>query len=292
MSENNSTPDSTPTPDAHAETAPTQAYPDGRPAEATAAQQTPAADRTAAPAASDARPRRRGRTALLAGAGVVGAALLIGGGVAIGSALDDDDDDRVAGLVADQGGDAGSTSDDRTEASDDDGTADQGDSTGADSGDDGVDDSGDSGDDGSALPASAGAATAAELDEIGRAAASVADGDPVSIDANRDGSWDVTLRGADGSETEVLVAADGTATVQETEPADGDDRAATHVLDAATLEKMVSAALAEADGRIIDIDADDDNRSPFDVSVLTGDDRIVEVTLDASGAVIGTELDD
>ena len=64
------------------------------------------------------------------------------------------------------------------------------------------------------------------------------------------------------------------------------------ILDAQTLDTMVAAALGEVDGRIIDIDADDDNRSPFDISILTADRQIVEITLDGSGAVIGTEIDD
>ena len=80
--------------------------------------------------------------------------------------------------------------------------------------------------------------------------------------------------------------------MRETEGPDADDRAPQNVLDTATLQAMVDAALAEQPGRIIDIDADDDNRSPFDVSILTGDRQIVEVTLDASGTVLKTELDD
>ena len=303
MSENNSTPDSTPTPDRTADDQPTEVFapaqPTGPATPTAAAGDAPRTD--AAPTGADGRPaKRRGRTALLAGAGVLGAALLIGGGVAIGAAIDDDDDDRIGGLVADQRGDAGSDSGDRAGAADNDGTPDRGrgdagtdsdDDRRADSDDDRASDEADD-DSSSNLPATAGAASGAELDEIARAAASVAEGEPVSIEANRGGSWDVKLRGADGSEAEVLVAADGSATVHETEAADGDDRAATNVLDAKTLDTMVAAALAETDGRVIEIDADDDSRSPFDVSVLTGDGRIVEITLDVSGAVLATELDD
>lgn len=75
---------------------------------------------------------------------------------------------------------------------------------------------------------------AKRLDGIAKAAQGVADGEPTAIDANRDGSWDVTLTGADAPQ---------------------------NVLDTATLQAMVDAALAEQPGRIIDIDADDDNRS-------------------------------
>jgi len=283
MSEHNSTPDLSPTSDSAPAgsnpTAPTQAYP---------------AEPVAPAAASEAKPaKRRGRTALIAGGAALGAILLVGGGAAIGAAVaDEDDEDRVAGLVADDRSAGGSVADD-------DGTADQG-SGDVDSGtqgsgtqgsdDDGTDDRGS--DDASAASGTVGATSADELDAIARAAASVAEGEPVSIDANRDGSWDVKLRGADGSEAEILVSADGTATVRETEGPDADDRAPENILDAATLNTIVAAALAEADGRVVEIDADDDGRSPFDVTIVTADRQIVEITLDESGAVVGTEIDD
>lgn len=215
-------------------------------------------------AAAPAAPKRRGRLALIAGGVVLGAALLAGGGVAVGAAIadDDDDDDRASARV-----------DDRT------GTADATGTTGA-----------------PGTTASAwGAASADELDEVAQAASAVAEGRPVSIDANRDGSWDVTLRGADGGETEVRVAADGTAEVRETEAPDGDDTAPQNILDAATLRSIVDAALAEsaaAGGRVVDVDADDDGRSPFDVTILVADGRTVDVELDAAGAVLRTDLDD
>lgn len=284
MSEHNSTPDQSPTSDSAPAgsnpTAPTQAYPAETVVPTTTSEEKPA--------------KRRGRTALIAGGAALGAILLVGGGAAIGAAVadGDDDDDRVAGLVADEQ----SASD---SVADDDGTADQG-SGDVDSGaqgsaaqgadDDGTDDRGS--DDASAASGTVGTTSADELDAIARAAASVAEGEPVSIDANRDGSWDVKLRGTDGSEAEVLVSADGTATVRETEGPDDDDRAPENILDAATLNTIVAAALAEADGRVIEIDADDDGRSPFDVTIVTADRQIVEITLDESGAVIGTEIDD
>jgi hypothetical protein len=260
MSENNSTPDQT------NPTAPTQAY-------------APVADPVAEKPA-----KRRGRTALIAGGAALGAILLIGGGVAIGSALDgEDDDDTLGGVVTGQ-----QSSNDGAQGTTD-GT--QGTTDGAQVDDDGSDDV--DGDDGAATTTGEfGAASADELDGIAQAAQGVAEGEPTAIDANRDGSWDVTLRGADGAEAEVLVGADGQAVVRETEAAESDDRAPQNVLDSQTLATMVDAALAEQPGRVIDIDADDDNRSPFDVSILTGDRQIVEVTLDASGAVMKTELDD
>ncbi|MFB8891504.1 hypothetical protein [Microbacterium plantarum] len=137
-----------------------------------------------------------------------------------------------------------------------------------------------------------GAASADELTAIADAARAAADGDVVSLDAERDGTWDVQLVAADGSETDVRVDVDGTVTVTATEAAEADDTAAENVLDVATLRTVIEAALSEADGRIIDVDADDDPRSPFDVSVLTADRGVVDVTVGTDGSVLRTELDD
>jgi len=246
MSENNTTPDQT--------TAPTEQY-------ATVAE---------APTA----PKRRGRTALIAGGATLGALLLVGGGVAVGSAVADDrDEDGLDSVASSRLADAPSSGVPAATTTDTD--------------DDRADD-----DAASAASGSIGAAGADELGAAVSAAKGVADGAPTSIDADRDGSLDVTLTAPDGAETEVRVSADGKAVVRETEAADADDRAPKNVLDAKTLATMVDAALAEQPGRVLEIDADDDNRSPFDVSILTGDRQIVEVTLDAGGKVIATEIDD
>ncbi len=266
MSENTDTPDHT------NPTAPTQAHEPAAPA---------------AVPASGGKPAARRRTALIAGGATLGALLLAGGGVAIGAAVaDDDDDDRLSGVVAnprDEGPNAA------TEGTAPDPDASQG---GARTDDSSEDDSSEDADARTVSDDELGASSADELDSIAQAAQGVADGAPTAIDANRDGSWDVTLRGSDGSETEVLVGADGQAVARETEAADDDERAPRNVLDTKTLATMVDAALGEGQGRIIDIDADDDNRSPFDVTILTGDRRIVEVTLDPSGGVIKTEIED
>lgn len=271
MSENNSTPE-TPdrTPAAATPTAPTQAY-------------EPLADTPVEKPA-----KRRGRTALMAGGAALGVALLVGGGVAIGASMadDQDDDDRLGGVISGQRSD-GATAQGSTDAAQTGGSA-----TDDNADDDAADDAAPQTDGDATASGEFGATTADELGAIATAAQGVAEGQPTAIDANRDGSWDVTLRGADGSETEVLVGADGQAVVRETERADADDRAPERILDAQTLDTMVAAALGEVDGRIIDIDADDDNRSPFDISILTADRQIVEITLDGSGAVIGTEIDD
>ncbi|WP_065572332.1 PepSY domain-containing protein [Microbacterium oleivorans] len=259
MSENTTTPDQ-----------PTAPIVDG-PTEASAA----------APAAAPAAPKRRGRTAMIAGGATLGALLLVGGGVAIGAAVADDrDGDGFDSLASSQR--AQVASDDVTatsERSDDDAPAASNAERGA-------------ADAAAGATGDLGAASASDLSAIADAAKGVAKGEPTGIDADADGSWDVTLTAADGAETEVRVTADGTASVSETDAADADDRAPKNVLDAATLSTMVEAALAEQPGRILEIDADDDTRSPFDVSVLTGDRQVVEITLDASGTVTGTKLDD
>lgn len=230
-------------------------------------------------------PKRRGRTALIAGGAVLGAAVLVGGGIALGAALSDDDDDdaREASFVADdgRGGEAGNGAGGDSDGSGSNGSS----SNGTGSNGTGTGSNGGTTD-------SMGAASADDLIAVADAASGVASGSVISIDANRDGSWDVQLVGDDGTETEVLVDASGNASVRETDAADGDDTAPQNVLDAATLRTMVDAALAEAEGRIIDIDADDDGRSPFDVSVLQSDRRVVDITLDLDGSVVRTEVDD
>lgn len=227
------------------------------------------APETPAPAPA-ARTKRRGRTALIAGGAVLGAAVLIGGGIAIGAAISDDDDDADDFAFVAGGGDDRAT--ELVEGS-------QSQSNSSTSPDAAAGDGG-----------TVGAASADELIAIADAASGVAEGAVVSIDANRDGSWDVQLIAADGTERDVRVAADGTAVLRETDADDND--APSNVLDAQTLRTLVEAALGTADGRIIDIDADDDGRSPFDVTVLQADRQIVEITLDVDGSVLRTELDD
>ncbi|QLD12023.1 hypothetical protein [Microbacterium oleivorans] len=266
MSDHDRNLDDQPTPAAD----PTASVPPASPTAAAPAASPSNAEVPAGPTAATP-PRRARRTALLAGGAVVAAALLVGGGAAIGAAVadDDDEDGREASLVSDDtrsnavgtDGDRGGAPGERTNA-------------------------------GGTSTEPYGAASVDELERVADAARGAADGSVVSIDADRDGTWDVQLVAADGSESEVRVSADGTATVRETEAAEAGDVAAGNVLDAATLGSMVEAALAEADGRVIEIDADDDDRSPFDVAVLTADRGIVEITLDVDGSVLRTETDD
>jgi uncharacterized membrane protein YkoI len=113
----------------------------------------------------------------------------------------------------------------------------------------------------------------------------------VSIDLKRDGGAEVTLEAGDGAETEVRVDAAGEASVTSTESAESDDTAPQNVLDADAIAAIVEAALAEADGRIVEIEADDDSTSPWDVTVLTEAGEFVEIDLDAEFAVVGAGVE-
>ncbi|WP_248242419.1 hypothetical protein [Microbacterium kunmingense] len=221
----------------------------------------PADSAASAPASATApdRKRPRTRTLLIAGGAVLGGLLLAGGGVAAGAAIadafeDDDDDRAVVGATT--------SDDDRT-----------------------------GGSAGTAAP-DMGTDSAAELSDLIAAAAEVADGDPVAIDAERDGSWDVEFRTSAGDETEVRVSPDGQATVISTDTADDDDKAPQGVLDPATVDALVAAALGETEGRITDLEVDDDATSPYDVTVLTDDARFIDLNLDADFAVLTADVDD
>jgi hypothetical protein len=221
------------------------------------------------PAAVPAPKRRRTRSLLIAGGAVLAVAVLAGGGIAVGEAIADeaDDDDTTSSVSADRDDDPG----------DDDS---RGDSAGADS----------TGGDLSDL----GTDSADDLVAMIDAASAAGEGEPVSIDLKRDGGAEVTLEAEGGAETEVRVDAPGEASVMSTESADSDDTAPQNVLDADAIAAIMDAALAEADGRIVEIEADDDSTSPWDITVLTEAGEFVEIDLDAEFAVVaaGVESDD
>ena len=205
---------------------------------------------------------------------MLAAALLAGGGIAVGAEIADavDDDDRSSSSVSDSGG-AGADDDARD----------------ADTGDDGSSDNSTTGD-----LSNLGTDSADDIVAMVEAAAAAGEGEPVSVDFERDGSAEVTLEAQDGAETEVRVDAGGEASVISTEEADADDVAPQYVLDADAIAAIVDAALAEADGRIVEIEADDDSASPWDVKVLTEAGEFIELDLDAEFAVVstGTDSDD
>jgi uncharacterized membrane protein YkoI len=220
---------------------------------------------------TDARKRSRTRTLLIAGGSVLAAAVLASGGIAVGAAIADDtgDDDR----------DSSSESDDST-------SEDNADDSANDSGDDDAGDSSD--DDDAAGMADVGSNSADELNDLISTASASADGEAVAIEANRDGSWDVTFETSGGQESDVRVTADGTAEVVSTDAAEGDDSAALDSLDAARVDALVAAAMAEVDGKITDIELDDDTASPYDISVVTADGHTVELDLDKDMNVLST----
>ena len=261
MDDKTPTPDQTPRHGDDQPTVPVTPTTDAAP-QAPAAGQHPVAP-PAASAAVGTKPRRT--RALLIGGGIAAAVVLVGGGVAVGAAIGDeigDDDDRTSVSdgprhdADDRDDDGGSTS------------SAQGPVTGI------------------------GTDSADELIEIADAARGVADGEVTSIDAKRDGAWEVQLTTAAGDETEVRVDEKLAATVVSTEAADGDDTGPTLVLDDEAIRSLVSAALAEADGLITDLDVDGDDVSPYDASVLTTDNRSIDIDFTAEFAVVGTDTDD
>lgn len=257
--------DKTPTPDQTPDHTPTSDE----------APQPAAPGATPAPAPAESKPGRK--RALLIGGGIAAAVVLAGGGIAIGAAIGDefDDDDRS------------SISDDarHDDASHDDASHDDSDN------DDSTDDGGESSN-GSGPGTGIGTASADELIEIADAARGAADGDVTSIDAKRDGTWEVQLTNAAGDETEVHVDEGLSASVISTDPADDDDTGAGLTLDDETIRALVTAALTEADGMVTDLDVDRDDVSPYDVSVLTSDNRSIDIDLSPEFTVTGTDIDD
>jgi hypothetical protein len=253
--------------------------PEGTPPELHSAEPT-------GPAPAPSTPASGKRKFLVAGGSILAAVLLAGGGIAVGAAIADEGDDEgdgVSATVVSEQDDENTDdrgNDDRDSADDDDTRE-----------DDAGDGDGDRDDDDSTRGADHGATSAEELIEALDAAASEADGTAVSLDAGPDGSWDVEFRAESGDETEVRVASDGTATVVSTESPDSADAAPTGGLDAETVEALVSAAFAEVDGRIVDLEVDDDTTSPYDISVLTGDGRMVDLALDGDLKVLATDTD-
>ncbi|MFB4352628.1 PepSY domain-containing protein [Microbacterium sp. LS_15] len=247
------------------------------PASATpeATETVPAEPTSAEPTPGVRKGRKRG---LLIGGGVLAALLLAGGGVAVGAAIGDefgDDDDRPG----------------FSDGPRDDHGPGQGQQDGR-PGDRGRDDDGPDGRPADGPVSGIGTASADEIVDIANAARGAAEGDVTSIDAKRDGSWEVELTTATGGETEVRVDAEGTATVVSSHDEDEDDTAPAYVLDDAAIRALVAAALAEADGVVTDLDADDDASSPYDAQVVTDDRRSIDIDFDSGFAVVGTDSDD
>lgn len=271
--------DKTPTPDHTADqpTVPLTPASDAEPQAPATAEPSVAQPAASAPAA--AKPGRK--RALLIGGGIAAAIVLAGGGVAVGAAIGDhlgDDDDRP------------SMSDGPRHDADDRGDDRSGDQVGP--RDDDGPGNGKGPADGPGPAAGIGSDSADELIDIAEAARGAAEGDVTSIDAKRDGAWEVQLTTASGDETEVRVDDKLAATVISSEKADGDDTGPALTLDDETIRSLVAAALAEAEGLITDLDVDGDDVSPYDASVLTQDNRSIDIDFTADFAVVGTDTDD
>ncbi|MCC4908769.1 PepSY domain-containing protein [Microbacterium sp. cx-59] len=197
--------------------------------------------------------RSRGRRGLWIGGGAVLAGLvLVGGGAAIGAAIADDHDD-------DRDSSAVAARDGQT---------------------------------GAVSAANVGTASAADLIRVVESASTLAEGDAIAIDAERDGAWDVTFVTASGDESEVRVPASGAPSVLSTEIADADDTRPAGALDNATIESIVAAALADTDGTVTQIEIDDDGRGTYDAVVQVADGRTVDIELDADLTVTSSRIDD
>lgn len=272
MDDKTPTPDQTPESTPDAQTVPVSPAPESAAPTVGDGQHPtfPAADPVAAPATSA---PRSGRTrALLIGGGIAAAVVLAGGGIAVGAAISDEFDDDHRPSISDDGHhDDGHHDDGRHEERrgehDDAPMNDRGPATGI------------------------GAVSADELIDIADAARGAAEGEVTSIDAKRDGTWEVQLTASDGSESEVRVTEDLAASVIATDAADADDTAPTLTLDDATIRALVAAAFEEAEGTITDLDVDGDDTSPYDASVLTSDNRSIDIDFSADFAVVGTDLD-
>lgn len=258
MTETTPTPDSTPD-------SPTVPVPPGTqdPTPSAAANQQPAAPATTS----------RRTKGLLIGGGIVAALILVGGGVAIGAEIADenDDDDRPSMSQGQRGDEQGQP--------------------GPSQGGPGARDDRDE-DDRNETTTLTGAASADELITVADAARAAGEGEVISIDAEPNGEWDVQLETEAGDETEVTIDAQGAATVRSTEAADANDEPQTVFLSDETIRDLVTAALAEQDGTVVEIDADDSATDPYDVSILTADAQLIELHFDADLALVGTDTDD
>lgn len=135
---------------------------------------------------------------------------------------------------------------------------------------------------GATVPADA----AALVDAIDVAVAAASGKGATAIDVEHDG-WEVDVQLSDGTDVEMHVALDGTATVRDTD----DDRDNDPLLDTARVPAIVDAALAAAGGGTIESISTDDDSVRYDVSVDLGNGEDVEVELSESLEVISVDRD-
>jgi hypothetical protein len=275
MSQNN-------TPDNDDHTAPTEQYPAAQPSAASETAPPSASSTAAQPADPEKKPvLRRGSTWAIVGGGVVAALVLVGGGAALGAALSDRDD-RPAAVDGGPGFGPGQGDDDAMPG----GPGAPGDRRDGPGGMGGP--GGERGDGGP--EAIAGSSDAGELTGIVAKAkgADGVSGDATEIEARPGGAWEVRFETSAGAETDVLVASDGTASVRRTDT-EADDDVPSSTLSDGTITSIVRAALAEASGTIVKIEADDDAAKPYEATVLLTDGGRMEIDLGSDFAVVGTE---
>lgn len=219
----------------------------------------------------------------LIGAGAAVAVLLLGGGgMAVGAALAGNDrgDSSVSGgehrSSEHRDGDG-----ERADSSED--TDDNADGTdGDDRGGDRESDSGSTS--GSAAGAGLAKADAASLTDAIDAAIAQASGDgATSIDVER-GGWSVDVVLSDGTEVEVFVAEGGSATIRESDT----DRSTDPVIKTSQLSSIIDAAVEKAGGGSVESISTGNDLARYEVSVDLGNGQDVDVELDNTLAVIGT----
>lgn len=127
---------------------------------------------------------------------------------------------------------------------------------------------------------------------IADAARSAAHGNVISLGAKRDGTWEVQLTTPAGDETTVHVDSHLGAAIIATELADGDDRAPAYTLNNETIRAVVSASLRDTPGMVTELNADDDDFSPYDATIITTANRSIEIDLSSSFSAISKNTDD
>lgn len=115
-------------------------------------------------------------------------------------------------------------------------------------------------------------------------ALTVAQGAVVAIEERSPGTWRVDVQGG-GREYEVVVDGSGARVTEEDGDDDGDDLPLT----SESVTSLVQAATANTAGRVVQIESDD-NR--YSVEVRTSSGSTVELDLDQSFQVVGTDRDD
>lgn len=146
----------------------------------------------------------------------------------------------------------------------------------------------------SSADATYGAEDAAAVSTILTSALKESNGTPTSMEAHRNGTWSVDFEAANGDESTVLVAPDGSASVVRTEAADADDAndaPPAGKLNEQSITAAVRAALGEADGVIVGIDLDDNPAEAYSVQVLTGNGSESEIDLSTGFDVTKVEVD-